>query len=139
VSDLPTGTVTFLFTDLAGSTRLWEEHPEAMRDALARHDEIVRSAIESIGPADMRVTKSQIVFRHRRGFAWTWMPAQHLRGDVAPLVLTINLNRRDESPRWKEVIEPRPGRFTHHLELRSTEDIDCEVLNWIREAWSQAA
>jgi predicted ATPase/class 3 adenylate cyclase len=44
---LPSGTVTFLFTDLEGSTRLWEEYPEAMVDALARHDEIVRSAIAS--------------------------------------------------------------------------------------------
>jgi class 3 adenylate cyclase len=43
--DLPTGTVTFLFTDLEGSTRLWEEHPEAMKAALARHDEILRDAI----------------------------------------------------------------------------------------------
>jgi predicted ATPase/class 3 adenylate cyclase len=38
--------VTFLFTDLEGSTRLWEEHPEAMRDALARHDAILRDAVE---------------------------------------------------------------------------------------------
>jgi predicted ATPase/class 3 adenylate cyclase len=38
--------VTFLFTDLEGSTRLWEEHPEAMRAALARHDEILRDAVE---------------------------------------------------------------------------------------------
>ena len=30
LADLPSGTVTFLFTDLEGSTRLWEEHPEAM-------------------------------------------------------------------------------------------------------------
>ncbi|HXY92986.1 MAG TPA: adenylate/guanylate cyclase domain-containing protein [Acidimicrobiia bacterium] len=43
--ELPTGTVTFLFTDLEGSTRLWQEHPEAMKDALARHDEILRVAI----------------------------------------------------------------------------------------------
>ena len=42
---LPTGTVTFLFTDLEGSTRLWEGHPEAMRTALARHDEILRDAV----------------------------------------------------------------------------------------------
>jgi predicted ATPase/class 3 adenylate cyclase len=35
-----------LFTDLEGSTRLWEEHPDKMQAALARHDEIVRSAIE---------------------------------------------------------------------------------------------
>ena len=45
-ADLPSGTVTFLFTDLEGSTRLWEEHPEAMREALARHDEILRDAVE---------------------------------------------------------------------------------------------
>jgi predicted ATPase len=36
--DPPTGTVTFLFTDIEGSTRLWEQYPEAMRHALARHD-----------------------------------------------------------------------------------------------------
>jgi predicted ATPase/class 3 adenylate cyclase len=46
MSELPTGTVTFLFTDLEGSTRLWEEYPEAMRPALARHDEILRDAVE---------------------------------------------------------------------------------------------
>src|SRR5213594_902578 len=47
MAELPTGTVTFLFTDLEGSTRLWEEHPEAMKAALARHDDIVRGAIGS--------------------------------------------------------------------------------------------
>jgi class 3 adenylate cyclase len=41
----PTGTVTFLFTDLEGSTKLWERHPEAMRVALARHDALLRDAI----------------------------------------------------------------------------------------------
>jgi predicted ATPase/class 3 adenylate cyclase len=45
----PTGTVTFLFTDLEVSTRLWEEHPQAMEAALARHDEILRSSIEAHG------------------------------------------------------------------------------------------
>ena len=44
---MPGGTVTFLFTDIEGSTRLWEEHPAAMRQALARHDELLRQAIES--------------------------------------------------------------------------------------------
>jgi predicted ATPase/class 3 adenylate cyclase len=46
VAELPSGTVTFLFTDIEGSTRLWEEHPDSMRGALARHDELVRAAIE---------------------------------------------------------------------------------------------
>ena len=39
--DLPTGTVTFLFTDIEGSTRLWEQHPQAMAGALAHHDQIL--------------------------------------------------------------------------------------------------
>src|ERR1700716_875188 len=45
----PTGTVTFLFSDLEGSTRLWEQHPEAMRPALARHDGILRDAVAEQG------------------------------------------------------------------------------------------
>jgi class 3 adenylate cyclase len=45
----PTGTVTFLFTDIEGSTALWEQHPEAMRGALARHDVLLRSAITEHG------------------------------------------------------------------------------------------
>src|SRR5437763_640175 len=46
MSTLPTGTVTFLFTDVEGSTRLWEEHPAAMRQALARHDVLIEQAVE---------------------------------------------------------------------------------------------
>ena len=38
----PSGTVTFLFTDIEGSTARWESNPGLMRDALARHDEVLR-------------------------------------------------------------------------------------------------
>jgi len=43
MSQRPTGTVTFLFTDIEGSTSRWEHHPDAMRTALARHDALLRS------------------------------------------------------------------------------------------------
>lgn len=46
---LPTGTVTFLFTDIEESSRLWSEHPDAMRKVVARHDKILRNAIDSKG------------------------------------------------------------------------------------------
>ena len=46
---LPSGTVTFLFTDLEGSTQLWQRFPVEMRQALERHDVIVRSSIEARG------------------------------------------------------------------------------------------
>jgi predicted ATPase/class 3 adenylate cyclase len=47
VSSFPSGTVTFLFTDIEGSTKLWEEHPEAMKSALAKHDSILEKTVES--------------------------------------------------------------------------------------------
>jgi hypothetical protein len=86
----------------------------------------------------LRVTKSQIAFRRRIAFAWAWLPAMYLRGRGAPLVLTLALRRRDASPRWKEVVEPAKGRFTHHLELRSVDEIDDEVHSWLLEAWDAA-
>ena len=46
---VPSGTVTFLFTDIEGSTHLWQAAPEAMRQSLERHDAIVRRAIEVHG------------------------------------------------------------------------------------------
>ena len=100
--------------------------------------EAVRAAIEQIGPAEMRVSKSQIGFRRRRVFASVWMPEQYLRRKAAPLVLTLSFRHRDSSPRWKEIVEPAPGRFTHHLELYTVEEVDAEVVEWIRQAWEAA-
>ncbi len=97
--------------------------------------EALRAVIEATGPVEVRATKSQVAFRAgRRAFAWAWTPDRYLRGETAPLVLTVGLRRRDPSPRWKEVVEPRPGRFTHHLELRSADQLDDEVRAWIAEA-----
>lgn len=45
----PSGTVTFLFTDIEGSTPLWDAHPEQMEVALARHDHVVREALDRHG------------------------------------------------------------------------------------------
>src|SRR2546423_10006533 len=43
----PSGVVTFLFTDIEGSTRRWEADAAAMRAALAKHDEVLRTTIEA--------------------------------------------------------------------------------------------
>ena len=46
MDNLPTGTVTFLFTDIQGSTKLAQDHPDDMPALLARHNEILKQAIE---------------------------------------------------------------------------------------------
>ena len=94
--------------------------------------------IQSIGTAEIRVTKSQVAFRRNKAFAWVWIPGKYLRRKSAPLVLTFGFHQKDASSRWKEIVEPTPGRFTHHLELYSPNDIDDEVREWLREAWRKA-
>ena len=98
----------------------------------------VRELIADLGPAAVRVTKSQIAFARRRAFAWAWTPDRWLRGSVAPLVLSIALAEKDSSSRWKEVVQPSPGRWMHHLELWSSADIDDEVRAWLRQAADEA-
>jgi predicted ATPase/class 3 adenylate cyclase len=54
--NFPLGTVTLLFTDIEGSTQLWEQFPAAMQAALARHDVLLRDAIETGGGTVIRTT-----------------------------------------------------------------------------------
>lgn len=49
MTGLPTGTVTFLFTDVVGSTRMWESEPAAMAGAMIRHDELIEQCVEKAG------------------------------------------------------------------------------------------
>ena len=55
-ASLSTGTVTFLFTDIEGSTRLWEEQTEAMHRDLAHHDALLRTAIGDAEGPRIRLT-----------------------------------------------------------------------------------
>ena len=96
----------------------------------------VYSILTLIGPVEFRPIKSQISFRKRKAFAWVWMPGKYLHGKVAPLVLSLAFNRKDVSPRWKEIYEPTPGQFMHHLELYSPSEIDEQVHSWLQEAWT---
>lgn len=109
--------------------RFFEQRPKA-RLLYEAVDHVMRE----LGPSTQHVTKSQIAFRRRRAFAWVWTPDRWLAGQPAPLVLSLALARRDASERWKEIVEPSPGRWMHHLELRDPAEIDAQVREWLREA-----
>lgn len=109
------------------------EHEESWHLFVALHTRII--ALDSV---ELKVTKSQVAFRRRKAFAWAWIPGKYLRGQTAPLVLSVALRCRDSSPRWKEIVGPRPGSFMHHLELYSDLEIDEQVQAWLIEAWQGA-
>ncbi|GMU40911.1 MAG: hypothetical protein AMXMBFR23_17770 [Chloroflexota bacterium] len=100
--------------------------------------DVVRAAVMAVGPAEVRVTKSQVAFSHRRGFAWAWTPDRYLGAEVAPLVLSVSLDRLDVSRRWKEVVRVPGDHWMHHLELRDASEVDAEVAGWLAEAWEAA-
>jgi predicted ATPase/class 3 adenylate cyclase len=81
--ELPSGTLTFLFTDVEASTRLWEEHPDAMRGALARHDEVLREAIAARGGQIVKTTGDGVhaVFATATDAVGAAVDAQHVLVD----------------------------------------------------------
>ncbi|MCA9970980.1 MAG: hypothetical protein KC425_12230 [Anaerolineales bacterium] len=101
--------------------------------------EVVCAVVDGLGSTEMRITKSQIAFWRRQAVVRVWIPGRYLGGKPAPLVLTFSFDRRDPSPRWKEIVEPAPGRYTHHLEIYSVDDVDAEVRSWLQQAWLAAA
>lgn len=117
-----------------------ESTPEEVFSGSPRGLELFHAVEELLAgspPAAVRATKSQVAFRARRGFAYLWWPGRYVDSDV-PAVLSIALPRRIDSDRFKEVVNPSRGVWMHHLELRTGDELDAEVLAWLREAQSAA-
>lgn len=86
---------------------------------------------------EARVSRSQIAYRRGRTFALVWRPGRYVRSDV-PLVLSLPLRERLDSPRFKQVVQVAAHTWMHHLELRDPDEVDAEVCSWIRLAREQA-
>ncbi len=108
VKNLPTGTVTFLFTDIEGSTRLAREHPETWETARARHDFILREAIESNNGHVFQIVGD------------SFCAAFHKAGDALKAVLKAQHDLQNET--WGEVvIRVRMGIHTGEAEVHEQE------------------
>ena len=93
--------------------------------------------IDGLGQAEVRVSKSQIAFRARRGFAYVWRPGRDVDNDV-PAVLSSRYPP-DKSKRFKSVVHPSPKVWMHHLEVRDPDQVDDEVARWLRDAYDAAS
>lgn len=95
--------------------------------------------LQAFPDAKRRVTKTQVGFFNRYGFAWLWPPLRKIKGRPGLyIVLTFGLGRREAHPRIVEAVEPYPGRFTHHVLISSPEELDAQVLAWLQEAYAFA-
>ncbi|HLO18861.1 MAG TPA: adenylate/guanylate cyclase domain-containing protein [Anaerolineales bacterium] len=111
---LPSGTVTFLFTDIEGSTQLWEQHPESMKEALAKHDSILREAIESNNGYVIKTTGDGVHGVFEKAFD--------------AIQATLSAQRNLKGPIHDIQIKVRMGLHTGEAELRAS-DYHGQVLN----------
>ncbi|MFP5368096.1 MAG: DUF5655 domain-containing protein [Actinomycetes bacterium] len=91
----------------------------------------------ALGPMEVRVSKSQVAFRRRRGFAYLWRPGTYVKSAV-PVVLSLALPYEAASPRFKEIAHPSRGIWMQHLELVDSSGLDREVAEWMRQAYESA-
>lgn len=86
--------------------------------------------------ASVKVQKSQISFYGRHLFAAASLPVRRKKDwPEHCLVVTIGLSYRLASPRAAVAVEPYPNRWTHHILVSETGQIDPELLGWLREAY----
>ena len=118
---LPIGTVTFLFTDIEGSTQLWEKYPEEMKSALAKHDSILKKAIEGNHGHVIKTTGDGIhaAFETAIDAVHSTIAAQ---GNLQSLVLDPSLSvPPPESTSVELQLKIRMGLHTGEAEMRDND------------------
>ena len=85
----------------------------------------------------IKIQKTQISFYGRHLFAAVSLPVRRRASwPEQCLVITMGLHHRLDSPRIAVAVEPYPGRWTHHILITREEEIDQELLTWLREAYA---
>ena len=100
--------------------------------------EAYEGAVLSCGESRMKVSKTQISWGNPYLFAMLSQPRRASDRKAGALLATLGLNRRLDSPRILQAVEPYPGRWTHHLLLTGPEAVDGQLRAWLAEAYGFA-
>lgn len=111
-------------------------------DALPLYEALEARILTEIGEdTEIRVQKTQISFYQKHMFACVSFAGVRKKKDCPPvyLVVTVGLSHKLESPRIDAATEPYPNRWTHHILISGFEEIDEELMGWLKEAAEFAA
>ena len=117
--------------------RFFAQHP----DALPLYEALAQRVFRTVENTVIKVQKTQISFYNRRLFACVSFARVRKKADCPEpfLVVTFGLDHKVESPRVDVATEPYPNRWTHHVLISNTAEIDDELMGWIQEAGRFAA
>ena len=110
-------------------------------EELALYEALEARIFSEIENVRLKVSKSQISFYNRRLFACVSFLRVKRKAELPAhyIVLTLGLDRPLDTPRAAVVTEPYPNRWTHHLVLSRKEEIDDELMGWVKQAATFAA
>lgn len=104
--------------------------------AMELYETFVQKLAETVGEVKVKVSKTQIAFAGRYQFAFVSFakvcPAKDRPENY--MVITFGLDHREASPRIQVATEPYPGRWTHHIQVSAPEEMDEELMGWVKEA-----
>ncbi len=79
---------------------------------------------------------TQVSFYNTHAFAWAWPPFRSRKGwPKVFMFVTFGLDHRLDHPRIAESVEPYPNRWTHHVIVQRTDEIDEELMDWIGQSY----
>ena len=109
-------------------------------DALPLYEKLEGRIENEIENVQCKVQKSQISFYKKHLFACvSFARVQKKQNGFPHIVVTFGLSYKVDSPRITVATEPYPNRWTHHVLISSLEEIDEELMLWLKEAASFAA
>lgn len=105
-------------------------------EALPMYERLEEWTMLHIPDVKIKVAKTQITFAGKRGFAFVSFNPCRRAKDRPEVWMTVSfgLGSPKESPRIDVATQPYSGRWTHHVMVGSVEEIDGELLGWIKEA-----
>ena len=113
----------------------FEGNPQELR----LYEVLVQRLEELIPEGEIRVQKSQISFYGNCLFAAASLPVRRKKEwREHCLIVTFGLEKRIDSPRIAVAVEPYPNRWTHHVLVTQEEEIDQQLLDWLKLAYQFA-
>ena len=109
---------------------------EGKPQALALYETFARKLSAEVGETEVRVQKTQIAFSNGHNFAFaSFLPLRKAAERPEEyIVITFGLGHRVDSPRIDGAVEPYPNRWTHHVLISKEEEIDGELMGWVKAA-----
>ena len=104
--------------------------------ALPLYEAFVQRLFAEIADVTIKVQKTQISFSNKYNFAFiSFLPVRKAKERPKTYItVSFGLRYKKESPRIDAASEPYPNRWTHHMLISSEEELDDELMGWIKEA-----